>query len=196
MKITVNINLGGSSFNIDEDAYDELRRYLKSLEAYFSQEEGVQEILGDIEARLAELFRSKLSGYKQVITIEDVKDVITVLGTPEDFSGKEESREHSRFSSYGNHRMYRDPDNRILGGVCAGMGAYWRIEPWIIRVIFVALIFAGGLGLLTYLILWIVLPEARTTAQKIEMRGEPVDIENIKEAVKREFSRVREKMNL
>jgi len=92
--------------------------------------------------------------------------------------------------------MYRDPDNRILGGVCAGIGAYWRIEPWIIRIIFLALMFAGGFGLLIYIILWIVLPEARTIAQKIEMRGEPVNIQSIKEAVKREFEQVRRRMNI
>ncbi|HRR92978.1 MAG TPA: PspC domain-containing protein, partial [Bacteroidales bacterium] len=101
-----------------------------------------------------------------------------------------------RDSSSSYHRMYRDPDNRMIGGVCAGIAAYWHIEPLVIRIIFLALVFAGGLGLLIYLILWIVLPEARTTAQKIEMRGEPVDIHNIKESVKREFEQVRKKMNL
>jgi len=196
MKLTVSINLGGYSFNIDEDAYDELRRYLKSLELYFAGEEGASEIIADIEARIAELFRAKLSGYKQVITIEDVKEVESVLGTPEDFAGKDVTGGHSKSGSSGYHRMYRDPDNRIIGGVCAGIGAYWRIEPLIVRVIFLALIFAGGFGALIYLILWVVLPEARTTAQKIEMRGEPVDIHTIKEAVKREFNRVREKMNI
>jgi phage shock protein C len=90
--------------------------------------------------------------------------------------------------------MYRDPDHRIIGGVCSGMGAYWDIDPLVIRIIFAALIFAGGLGALTYVILWVVLPEARTTSEKIEMKGEPVNIHNIKESVKQE--NVRKKMNL
>ena len=92
--------------------------------------------------------------------------------------------------------MYRDPDHRIIGGVCAGMGAYWDIEPWIIRIIFIALAMAGGLGILVYLILYIVLPEAKTTAQKIEMKGDPVNIHNIKESVKKEFDTVRKNMKL
>jgi phage shock protein PspC (stress-responsive transcriptional regulator) len=92
--------------------------------------------------------------------------------------------------------MYRDPDKRIIGGVCSGMGAYWDIEPWIIRVIFFALVMAGGIGVLIYLILYIVLPEAKTTAQKIEMKGDPVNIHNIKDSVKKEFDTVRKNMKL
>jgi phage shock protein PspC (stress-responsive transcriptional regulator) len=92
--------------------------------------------------------------------------------------------------------MYRDTDNRIIGGVCAGMGAYWDLDPLIIRIIFIALILAGGLGVFIYLILYIVLPEARTTAQKIEMKGNPVNIHNIKDSVKKEFDTVRKNMKL
>lgn len=196
MKITVSINLGGYSFNIDEDAYAELKRYLKNLELHFATEESSAEILSDIEMRMSELFRAKLTSYKLVITIDDVREVITVMGTPEDFSDTEARSSGSRFSTPGYHRMYRDPDHRIIGGVCAGMGAYWRIEPLIIRIIFLALILAGGLGILIYLILYIVLPEAKTTAQKIEMKGSPVNIHNIKDAVKKEFDSVRKNMNL
>lgn len=196
MKITVSINLGGFSFNIDEDAYAELKRYLKNLELHFAGEQSSAEILSDIESRMAELFRSKLTGYKQVITIEDVRQVISVMGTPEDLTDNDTPGADSRFSSTAYHRMYRDPDHRIIGGVCAGMGAYWRIDPLILRVIFLALILAGGIGILIYLILYIVLPEARTTAQKIEMKGNPVNINNIKNAVKKEFDSVRKNMNI
>jgi len=196
MKITVSINLGGYSFNIDEDAYSELKRYLKNLEIHFAGEESSSEILSDIETRISELFRARLSAYKQVINIEDVRYAISVLGNPEDFSDEEDKSSGRKFSAPGYHRMYRDPDNRMLGGVCAGMGCYWNLDPWVIRVIFIALTLAGGLGILTYLILWIVLPEAKTTAQKIEMKGEPVNIHNIKENVKKEFDTVRKKMNL
>ena len=196
MKITVSINLGGYSFNIDEDAYAELKRYLKSLELHFAGEQSASEILSDIETRMAELFRAKLTGYKQVITIEDVNNVIVILGNPEDISDNEGPSAKEKFASPGYHRMYRDPDHRIIGGVCAGMGAYWDIEPWIIRIIFFALAMAGGLGILIYLILYIVLPEAKTTAQKIEMKGDPVNIHNIKESVKKEFDNVRKNMKL
>jgi len=196
MKITVSINLGGYSFNIDEDAYAELKRYLRNLEFHFAGEENSSEILSDIETRMSELFRTKFTTYKQVITIEDVRQTISVMGTPEDISDNGGKSAREKFSSPGYHRMYRDTDNRIIGGVCAGMGAYWDIEPLIIRIIFIALILAGGIGAIVYLILYIVLPEARTTAQKIEMKGDPVNIHNIKEAVKKEFDTVRKNMKL
>ncbi|HBE43286.1 MAG TPA: hypothetical protein DDW27_19220 [Bacteroidales bacterium] len=196
MKITVSINLGGYSFNIDEDAYDELKRYLKNLELHFAGEESASEILSDIETRISELFRARLSSFKQVITMDDVRYAISVLGNPEDFHDEERKSGSEKFSSPGYHRMYRDPDHRIIGGVCAGMGAYWSIEPWIVRIIFIALILAGGLGLLIYLILYIVLPEAKTTSQKIEMKGDPVNIRNITDAVKNEFDTVRRNMKL
>jgi len=196
MKITVSINLGGYSFNIDEDAYAELKRYLKNLELHFAEEESSSEILSDIESRMGELFRASLTAYKQVITMDDVRQVISVLGTPEDISDNESTSAREKFSSPGYHRMYRDPDNRIIGGVCAGMGAYWRMEPWLVRVIFFILAIMGGFGILLYLILYIVIPEAKTTAQKIEMKGEPVNIHNIKESVKKEFDTVTKKMKL
>ena len=196
MKITVSINLGGYSFNIDDDAYAELKRYLKNLELHFAGEESAAEILTDIESRMAELFRSGITAYKQVITIEDVKQVISVMGTPEDLSDDDGPTKHEKFTSSGYHRMYRDPDHRIIGGVCSGLGAYWRIDPLIIRIIFLALVLGGGLGVLIYLILYIVLPEARTTAQKIEMKGSPVNIHNITDSVKKEFDSVRKNMKL
>jgi phage shock protein PspC (stress-responsive transcriptional regulator) len=196
MKITVSINLGGYSFNIDEDAYAELKRYLKSLELHFAGEESSSEILSDIETRMAELFRTKITTFKQVINIDDVRQVISILGTPEDISEEGDPSARDKFSSPGYHRMYRDTEHRIIGGVCSGMGAYWDIDPLIIRIIFVALALAGGLGVLVYLILYIVLPEAKTTAQKIEMKGNPVNIHNIKESVKNEFDSVRKNMKL
>ncbi len=194
MKITVSINLGGYSFNIDEDAYAELKRYLRNLEHHFAEEESSSEILSDIETRMAEIFRTKITSFKQVINIDDVHQAISVMGTPEDISDGDHKSAGEKFSSRGYHRMYRDPDHRIIGGVCAGMGAYWNIDPVIVRIIFVALVLAGGIGALVYLILYIVIPEAKTTAQKIEMKGDPVNIHNIKEAVKQEFNTVRKNM--
>jgi phage shock protein PspC (stress-responsive transcriptional regulator) len=195
MKITVSINLGGYSFNIDEDAYTELKRYLKNLELHFAGEESSSEILSDIETRMSELFRTKLTGYKQVINIEDVHQVISVLGTPEDISDTEAPSARDKFSSPGYHRMYRDPDHRVIGGVCAGIAAYWEIELWLVRVIFFILAMMG-VGILIYLILYIVIPEAKTTAEKIEMKGNPVNINNIKDSVKKEFETVRKNMKL
>jgi len=195
MKITVSINLGGYSFNIDEDAYAELKRYLKNLELHFAGEESSSEILSDIETRMSELFRTKLTNYKQVIDIGDVHQVITVLGTPEDISDNEGPTVRDKFSSPGYHRMYRDPDHRVIGGVCAGIAAYWDIELWLVRLIFFILAMMG-VGFLIYIILYIVLPEAKTTAEKIAMKGNPVNIHNIKDSVKQEFETVRKNMKL
>jgi len=195
MKITVSINLGGYSFNIDEDAYAELKRYLKNLEFHFSGEESSSEILSDIETRVAELFRTKLTSYKQVINIQDVQQVITVLGTPEDISDTEGRTTREKFSSPGYHRMYRDPDHRVIGGVCSGVAAYWKLDIWLVRLIFFILA-VMGVGILIYLILYIVLPEAKTTTEKIEMKGNPVNIHNITESVKKEFETVRKNMNI
>jgi phage shock protein PspC (stress-responsive transcriptional regulator) len=195
MKITVSINLGGYSFNIDEDAYAELKRYLRNLELHFAGEESSSEILSDIESRMAELFRNKLTNYKQVITIEDVHQVITVLGTPEDISDSDGPTARDKFISPGYHRMYRDTDHRVIGGVCAGIAAYWDLELWLVRLIFFVLAMMG-VGILIYLILYIVLPEAKTTAEKIAMKGNPVNIHNIKDSVKQEFDTVRKNMKL
>jgi phage shock protein PspC (stress-responsive transcriptional regulator) len=195
MKITVSINLGGYSFNIDEDAYAELKRYLKNLELHFAGEESSSEILSDIESRMSELFRTKLTSYKQVINIEDVHQIIKILGTPEDISESEGPSTRDKFSSPGYHRMYRDTDHRVIGGVCAGMAAYWNLELWLVRLIFFILAIMG-VGILIYLILYIVLPEAKTTAEKIEMKGNPVNIHNIKDSVKKEFETVRKNMKI
>ena len=193
MKMTVNINLGSYAFNLDDDAYERLRQYMKRLEKEFSGEPGASEIMSDIEGRISELFRTKLNAYKQVITLKDVEEVMAILGSPEDISGGEPAGEVPPRSQ---RRIYRDPDRRVFGGVCAGISAYLDWNPLIMRIIFTVLIFAGGFGLGLYLILWIVLPEARTTAQKLEMRGDPVTIENIRETVRQEFNTVKEKMNL
>jgi len=193
MKVTVNINLGGYAFNIDEDAYERLRQYMKSLEKEFSVESSAAEIMSDIEGRIAELFRQRLSNYKQVINMKDVEEVMAILGSPELISGTGTSDEPPPRSQ---RRIYRDPDRRVFGGVCAGISAYLDWDPLIMRIIFAALILAGGFGLALYLILWIVLPEARTTAQKLEMRGDPVTAENIRDSVRQEFETVKKKMKL
>lgn len=192
MKVTVSINLGGYAFTIDEDAYEALQDYIRSLEREFEGEESAREIISDIESRLAELFRQKLSNYKQVITIEDVRAAEEVLGSPEAISGNDEAEKIPHAS----RRIYRDPDSRLLGGVSAGLAAWFNINMWLVRFLFILFACGGGFGILLYIVLWVLLPEATTTAQKIEMRGEPVTIESIKKSVKREFNTVKHKMNL
>ena len=193
MKKTFSINLNGIVFNIDEDAYDKLHLYLSSIERHFSKEEERKEIIVDIEARLAEIFSGKIKPTKQVINVDDVDDVIRMMGQPGDFADeeseeipKEDPLYHKKY-----RRMYRDPDSRVIGGVCSGLSAYFGIDPVFLRLIFLIAFFGFGVGLLIYLILWIVLPEARTTAQKLEMRGEKVNVSNIGNFVKDEFNNMK-----
>ena len=196
MKKTITINLWGMVFSIDEDAYQLLYNYLQSVGDYYANENASSEILEDIEARMAELFRDRMGGNRQVITYADVEAVIAIMGYPEDFMADGATASSSYTSHTRYRRIYRDPDNRVLGGVCAGMGAYFSLDPLLFRILFLVLVLAGGSGILLYLILWIVIPEARTTAQKLEMKGEPVNVSNIGKKAKEQFNRVKDKMNL
>jgi phage shock protein PspC (stress-responsive transcriptional regulator) len=198
MKTTVNINLGGYPFHVDEDAYERIKHYLDDLQNALSNEENSKEIIDDIEGRIAELFRQRLSQYKQVINLNDVEEVIAILGTPEDISGDGEGKGEKRknASATGTRKLYRDPVARVLGGVCSGLSIYAGMPLWLMRVIFVVFAFFGGFSLLVYIILWVVIPEAKTTSQKIEMEGRPVNIENITDFVKQEFETVKKRMNL
>lgn len=199
MKRAISINLGGIVFNIDDDAYRELQAYLTQIEGCFSDREESKEIMNDIEARIAELFNERITDYKKVITSKDVNDIIAVMGSPEQFGETENGstqKRRERFGPSGYRRMYRDPDNRILGGVCSGMSAYWQIDPIILRILFVIAFLGFGTGLIIYIILWIVLPEAKTKAQKLEMMGEKVNVSNIGKAFKEEFNNVKKNMNL
>ena len=196
MKKTFTVNLAGLVYNIDEDAYNKLKDYLNAIESFLSDENERKEIMNDIETRISELLNEKISNVRAVITIEDINEIIKIMGEPDDFRDEDESKK-TKSTTYGYRsyrRIYRDPDNRIIGGVCSGLAAYWRIDPTIVRVIFIILCIFGGSGLLIYLILWIIIPEAKTTAQKLEMRGEPVNVSNIIDFFKEEFEKVKNSM--
>ncbi len=193
MKKTLTINLAGSVYHIDEDAFQKLKKYLDVLEKKFKQEKDVKEIISDIEARIAELFSEKLGSKKQVVTQDDVDYVISILGDPEVISDEENGftypSEPKAKKTY--RRMYRDPDNRVIGGVCSGLAAYWNMDPILLRAIFILLTFFGLSGLIIYLVLWVIMPEAQTTAQKLEMRGEAVTADSIKDFIRDEFEQVK-----
>lgn len=204
MKTTITINLGGIVFHIDDDAYEMLHTYLLAIEKQFASEEERKEVMADIEVRLSELFTETLGQKRDVIMKEDVSKVIEIMGEPEAFIDEESAngssgstKSSSRKSSYhqkSTKRLYRDPDNRILGGVCGGLGAYFNVDPVIFRIVFILIALGMGSGIIIYIILWIAIPEAITTAQKLEMRGEAITIENIKKAVRDEFENVRKNM--
>ena len=284
MKKNISINISGIIFHIEEDGYESLRKYLDSINKYFSSFEDSSEILADIESRIAEIFLSKLNEGKQVITFEDVNSLITTMGSVSDFKAAEEqeftqgeatgkretaapesaassssSSSSSEQQTAGTYtqpkRLMRDQRRKILGGVCAGLGNYFNVDPvWIrllfallafaygitliiylvmwvivpgsydldepqvdkkmfrdsehkviggvsggvsayfgidivvIRLLFVLLTFAGGLGLLLYIVLWIVLPEARTLTDRMQMQGEPVTLSNIESNIKKNLN--------
>jgi len=198
MKKTFTINISGSLFHIEEDAFEKLQDYLLRLNQYFSSQTGGQEILQDIEARIAELFQEKITEKQEAVTNDWVEEIMARMGKPEDFmdSEKKQSAENSSSELKGEKtrkRLYRDTENRILGGVCSGMSAYFNADPVIIRVLFVALVFLGvGISIVIYLILWIVVPKATTTAQRLEMRGEEPTIYNIQKTIQEEVKEVKE----
>jgi len=189
MKKTFTINISGSIFHIDEDAFEKLQRYLQMLNRHFGTALEGQEILQDIEARIAELLIDRTSNKVEVVTDLMVDEVIARMGKAEDFMEQGEQQPSAATGPEGapmagdqpiRRRLYRDGDNRILGGVCSGLGAYFNIDPVILRVIFVLAFFLGlGASLLIYIILWIVVPKAKTTAQRLEMRGKEATISNI-----------------
>ena len=200
MTQTISINLGGLLFHIDDDAYEILKSYLHAIEKQFSDEKEKREIIQDIEARLAELFAERIDRRKDLISVEDVKTVTQIMGEPHDFVEEDETSEKksdkSSKSHAANKRMYRNPDDRILGGVCGGLGAYFNTDPWIFRVLFIVFSVIFFVGFILYFILWVAIPEAATSAQKLEMRGEPITVENIKNSVKKEYENVKKRMNL
>lgn len=202
MKKTFTINISGSVFHIDEDAYEKLQKYLYMLNRHFGVAMEGQEILQDIEARIAELFLEKTGNKVEVITDAMVDEVIVRMGKPEDFMEPAEEEEKAAKETAPQEgeqkirrRLYRDGDNRILGGVCSGMGAYFNIDPVILRIIFVLVLFMGGASVLIYIILWIVVPKAKTTAQRLEMRGKEATVSNIEKSIKEEVNEVGESYN-
>jgi phage shock protein PspC (stress-responsive transcriptional regulator) len=186
MKKTFTINLGGIVFHIDDDAYYLLHQYLENLSRHFRNEKGVQDILNDIESRIAEILGEKCSATKQVINLEDVKEVISTMGQPVEMDQDEnQSRKSSNaFDEKGDKRLFRDPEHKIIAGICAGIGAYFNLDPVWVRLLFIVFIAAGGSGILLYLVLWIVIPEAQTTFDKLEMRGEKINISNIEKSIR------------
>jgi phage shock protein PspC (stress-responsive transcriptional regulator) len=199
MKKTIKINLTGVVFDIDEDAYMKLKQYLDSIRQYFSDKEESKEIMNDIEARIAELFQEKQSDASSVITIEMVNDVITIMGNPEDYvaatDGTESGAGQQKTRSSGRtRRLYRDPESSVISGVCGGLGAYFNTDPILFRILFIIMLFFGGASVLVYAILWIVIPRAETAAQKLEMRGEPVNVSNIEKKVREEYESAKEKI--
>jgi phage shock protein PspC (stress-responsive transcriptional regulator) len=277
MKKNISINISGIIFHIEEDGYDTLKKYLDSINKYFSTFEDSSEILADIESRIAEIFLSKLNEEKQVITHEDVNGLVTTMGSVSDFKAAEDQeaepviatgpepttgagayekqsyssaagsptfvppkrlfRDQKRkilggvssglanyfsidplwirllfaltFFAYGislivyiilwiavpgsyeldepdtGKKMFRDPERKVIGGVSGGVAAFLGVDIVAVRVIFIVLAFGGGIGLFLYIVLWLILPEARSLTDRVQMQGEPVTLSNIESTIKK-----------
>ncbi len=196
MNKTININLAGIVFHIDEEAFHKLQSYLDSIKKYLQGTQGKEEIIADIESRIAELFSEKTTDKKQVIVMIDVDEVIATMGQPEDYQVDETifDEEPKTYRSTKPRKLYRDSENNILGGVCSGIGHYLGLDPVWVRLFFLLLFFVG-VSILVYIVLWVIIPEAKTTAQKLEMQGEPANLSNIEKKVKEGFDNVKKKVN-
>ena len=183
-------------FHIDEDAYQKLTRYFDAIKRSLSNSSGQDEIIKDIEMRVSELLTEKQKTDKHVVGLKDVDEVIAVMGQPEDYRIDDEEAGNTtpKYSSTMTKKLYRDTENGMIGGVLAGLGHYFGIDKVWLRVALLILLFAWGTGLLAYIILWIVMPAATTTAEKLEMTGEPVTISNIEKKVREEYENVSDKI--
>lgn len=196
MNKTININLGGFFFHIDERAFEKLRRYLDAISKSLSEDpQGKNEIIADIEARISELLTEKITDERQVVNESDIDDIITIMGQPEDYADTEASYNDDSYTYQSNNskgkKLFRDGEDKFLGGVAAGIAHYFTIDTIWIRLIFLFTTLAGfGIGVLAYIILWILLPEAKTTAEKLQMEGEAVNIDNIEKKIREEFNNV------
>lgn len=283
MKKNISINISGIIFHIEEDGYERLKSYLDSISKYFSTFEDSQEIVADIENRIAEIFLARLKDGKQVINSEDIETLISTMGSISDFEAVDEleemkaesAKDEPNFNTESSHefheqqrlrrdkgkrifggvasgiaqyfgidavwirvlflllffgfsaldtpiggitllvyialwialpgkiyrdedrkkirKMYRNPSQKVLGGVAGGLANYWGVDVTAIRLIFILLIIPGGFGIIAYIILWIILPEAKTITEKMEMQGEPVTLSNIESNIKKSLNVQEEK---
>ncbi|MDR1257853.1 MAG: PspC domain-containing protein [Tannerellaceae bacterium] len=199
MKKTLTVNLGGTVFHIDEDAYQLLEKYLSNLRIHFSKEEGVDEVINDFELRISEILNERIRLGYEVISIEHVEAVIKRMGKIEDIFGEESARsepaDEESFTQQTTRervekRFFRNPNDRILGGVCGGIAAYMGWDPTPIRLLLFLFMFLYGVIIPVYLILWLVVPMAKTATERLQMRGESITVENIGKTVTDGFERV------
>ncbi|MET1057029.1 MAG: PspC domain-containing protein [Pedobacter sp.] len=198
MKKTLNINIGNSIIHIEEDACDLLNTYLIEVKQHFGKSADDFEIVSDIENRIAEMFTEMLhTQQKQVIELADVQVVIELMGSVKDFENESEDEpsatySNPHFSAFGERKIFRDTDEAMVAGVCAGLSHYLRMDVSILRIIAVMTVFLGGSGLIAYLILWVSIPKAFTRSEKMAMKGEAVNLQGFKRSFEEELSNLRD----
>ena len=201
MKKTTSIHIKGMNFLFEEDAYELLQDYMDRLNHGLRNEKGNKEIIEDIELRIAELCSSMLNDKKQVIEIEDIQSILETLGDPSQYIDEAEeakstySKETFEASKNKDRHLFRDLDNATIAGVCAGIANYFKIDVVIIRAIFVVVFLFGGFGLPLYIILWIIVPKAKSTIDKLRMRGKAITVDSVREEVENAGNRLTKETN-
>ncbi|MDU1905573.1 MAG: PspC domain-containing protein [Dysgonomonas sp.] len=203
MKETIKASIGGYAFTLDIDAYELLNTYLDNLKAYFGKKNDGSEILTDIEYRMSELLQMKANSPTDIITLSDAQHIIEIMGNPVDFDDAEETIESGSTSENKENtssinkkkeskKLYRDTDHAVLGGVCSGLGHYFNLDPVLVRVIYALSFFISMISskiaffdklsfliFISYFVLWIAMPAAKTFNQKLAMSGQDPSIEGI-----------------
>ena len=192
MNKTININLGGVFFHIDEEAYNKLKKYLDAIRKSLSDDpQGKDEIINDIEIRIGEILSEGIKDVRQVVNNQDIDDIILIMGKPEEYAGDEEFFEdepqYSSAKKKKSKKLFRDSEDKFLGGVSSGLAHYFNIDTIWVRLIWLLLMYKGT-GIVLYIILWILLPETKSTSDKLEMEGEDVNISNIQKKIKEGFN--------
>lgn len=193
MNKIIQINLAGQAISIDELAYAALSKYLLSLEQHFKNTESGNEILSDIEFRIAELFYTKTKNGNSFITMAHVEEAVELMGTPEEMTEDEEQSQEQEYRQAPNSKskkLFRNPDDRVLSGVCSGIAAYLGLDASIVRIITVLLVFAAGVPLILYIVLWIAMPEAKTAQDRYRMYGDANTVSDIANNIRNEAHNV------
>lgn len=205
MNKTIIININSIVFHIEQDAYDDLSSYLQEVKRHFNNDEGSEEIIEDIESRISEIFNESIQpGRKEVINKQDVEEMINQMGRVSDFSEvedeeyakdfeKEETSEEKTFFTA--KKLMRDPDDKILGGVSSGLALYFGLEALWVRLAWLILVLLAGTGVLVYIILWFLMPLAKTRADKMAMRGKAPNIRNFKKSFEEELGGLQENIS-
>lgn len=194
MNKTIIINISGVIFHIEEDAYETLKNYMNDIKRHFATYQDNFEIVTDIENRIAEMFTELLAKeVKQVIVQEDVNLVISKMGNPSDFEQEDDEFKSSTSNeeTHYKRKLFRDVDDRVIGGVCSGIAHYFEIEARWVRVAFFVLFIFYGVGFIPYLLLWIVMPKANSRTEKMEMKGEKINLQAFQKNFEEELGAVR-----
>jgi phage shock protein PspC (stress-responsive transcriptional regulator) len=201
MKKTVSVNIKGSNFLIEEDAYELLQDYLDRLSDALKNESGSKEIIEDVELRIAELCSEKLSEFKTVVELEDIQDILDTLGDPSmylDEDAEESTQEKSyegSSSKSGDRRLFRDTENAVIGGVCQGIANFMNVDVVVVRAIFVVILLFAGFGFPLYVILWIIVPKTKSTIDRLRMKGRPITVESVREEVESAAEKIKDQSN-